>query len=619
MSGIPTWQAATTYVPGSLVVPSSSAPVVQIQPTNPGFETGTLSGWTAQDGARWAITTDHYYGTYGAKCSGNGLTELDNNARAAINVGQSVTATIMMKITNAGTDDAYGEVVLTFYDAGGVMLTTQIRGGNVSGVGGSWHACSASGSAPSGAVTFSIRASINPGSHGSTVQLDAASFTYAYAPSPAGIVYKATQAAPGKSAASEPVWPGVGSSVTDNQVTWQGEYATRLVWQASPILQSGATEPTWPTQNGGAVRDGTIDWTARSAQVTDANCPQSKIVAIGAGKIFAADNDIVRYCATVNPLDWTTTNDAGYLPTGLQTYGSNPAAAMGLYRSNLVVYNAEGFQMWQLDPDPANIALLDALPVASVHNPALAPTANDLFFLSSQGVRSMGISSAGVNLEAGDVGMPVDALIKPALAAAIASGIEPIGTYIPSMGQYWLSFANYPTTGYSQVFVYSINVPNAPGKWSYYNFPLAITDFTQLNETLYIRGVDSVSGSNDVLVMDDTVFYDYVGVPGERTQVDIIGVVQTPYVDLGSPGVEKMLVGFDSVNLGTPSVQMGYDEFNLANLTVGFTIPADTIPGMIIPLPIASPSFSLKLTFPAGAPWKMMSANFYTMRFRVGA
>lgn len=164
------------------------------------------------------------------------------------------------------------------------------------------------------------------------------------------------------------------------------------------------------------------------------------------------------------------------------------------------------------------------------------------------------------------------------------------------------------------VYVYTINVPNAPGKWSYYILPLDVTDFTQLNERLYIRGGD------DVVVLDDSVYYDYVGRSVEAGgQVPFLGVVQTPYIDLGSPGVEKMLVGFDSVNLGTPSVQMGYDEYNLANLTAPFTIPADTIPGMIIPLPIASPSFSLKLTFPAGAPWKMMSANFYTMRFRVGA
>lgn len=610
---IPVWQAGTTYAPGALVVPSAAPPVTLSPPTNGDFETGDLTGWTTASPSMWSVTSDAYAGTHSAQAIGGGTSDLENTLHAAVTPGMQFTATCMVKLTNVSVDDQAGQVNIVWLDSGSAVISTS-NGSLIYGSGGFWKQSTCTAVAPAGAAYAFVSVGVNTGSHGGHVNFDQVSWSYAFQSPPAGIVFKATQAAPGKSGSSEPVWPGVGSSVTDNQVTWEGEYATRIVWQASPLLLSGATEPTWPTATGGAVRDGTIDWTARTAQITDPNCPQSKIVAIGAGKVFAADNDIVRYCSTVNPLDWTAVSDAGYLPTGLQTYGSNPAAAMGLYRSNLVVYNAEGFQMWQLDPDPANIALLDALPVASTHNPALAPTANDLFFLSSQGVRSMGISSAGVNLEAGDVGMPIDALIKPALAAAIASGVEPIGTYIPAMGQYWLSFANYPTNGNSQVFVYSINVPNAPGKWSYYNFPLAITDFTQQDETLYIRGGD------DVLMVDDTVLYDYVGRPsGSGGQVDVVGVVQTPWIDLGSPGVEKMLVGFDSVNLGTPSVQVGYDEYNLSAMTVGFTIPADTIPGMIIPLPIASPSFSLKLTFPAGAPWKMMSANFYTMWFRVGA
>lgn len=604
------WQAGTTYVPGALVIPTSSAPITTPPLINPGFETGDLTGWTATSGS-WAVTALGYSSAYSAQNTAVG--NLDTAAPFPTYAGQSISAQAFCLITNAGTDNGDAVIGLVWYDSGGGAIS-QTLGSHVNGKGGSWRPSSVTGSAPAGAVGVGIRLYASAPTSG-TIDWDAVTWNYVQIARPTGLIFKATQAAPGKSGATEPAWPSTaGVSVTDNQVTWEGELGTRVVWQASPLLQSGSTEPTWPVPAGSAVHDGSIDWIAQSAQITDVNCPQSKIVAIGAGKVFAADNDIVRYCATVDPTDWTSTNDAGYLPTGLQTYGANPAAAMGLYRSNLVVYNAEGFQMWQLDPDPANIALLDALPVASTHNPALAPTANDLFFLSSQGVRSMGIASAGVNLESGDVGMPIDALIKPALAAAMASGIEPVGTYIPAMGQYWLSFANYLVEGWSQVFVYAINVPNAPGKWSYYNLPLVITDFTQLNEQLYIRGGD------DVIVVDDDALYDYVGRSSEGGgQVEIIGIVQTPYVDLGSPGVEKMLVGFDSVNTGTPAVQIGYDESNLASLTTAFTIPADTIPGMIIPLPIASPSFSLKLTYPPGAKWQMMSANFYTMRFRVGS
>lgn len=448
MSGIPTWQAGTTYAPGALVVPSSSPAVAQVQPANAGFEAGTLSGWTTGDPSHWTISTvGPYQGTYCVRITGAALTSMQSTTKPTIRVGDTISVSVMARITNAGTDDAHFQAVLQWLDGSGNLLPGAggyIPGNEVQGVGGFWVASTASGVAPAGAAGFNISLSANPGTHGSVIDVDSASYTYATAAPSAGLVYKATQAAPGKSGASEPVWPAAGSSVTDNQVTWLGEYATRLIWQASPILQSGTAEPTWPTQVGAVVHDGTIDWTARSAQITDPNCPQSKIVAIGAGKVFAADNDIVRYSATVNPLDWSAANDAGYLPTGLQTYGSNPVAAMGLYRSNLVVYNAEGFQMWQLDPDPANIALLDALPVASTHNRALAPTANDLFFLSSQGVRSMGISSAGVNLEAGDVGMPIDVLVKDSLRVANANGNDIVSTYVPSLGQYMVAFPNYP-------------------------------------------------------------------------------------------------------------------------------------------------------------------------------
>src|SRR5690606_3282256 len=114
---------------------------------------------------------------------------------------------------------------------------------------------------------------------------------------------------------------------------------------------------------------------------------QTCALPIAASKVFCADDDIVRYSATVNPLDWSSSDDAGYLPTGLQNYGANPVEAMGLYRGNLVVFNAEAFQLWQVDEDPASMALLDALPMGSTQHHAMAPVSNDLFFLASQGVR----------------------------------------------------------------------------------------------------------------------------------------------------------------------------------------------------------------------------------------
>ncbi|HCP79684.1 MAG TPA: hypothetical protein DIU11_18710, partial [Pusillimonas sp.] len=97
--------------------------------------------------------------------------------------------------------------------------------------------------------------------------------------------------------------------------------------------------------------------------ITDGNCPHSKAVikASTANKIFAANGETVRYCATDKPRDWTTANDAGFLPTGLRFQGARDAKALGIYKNNLVVLTQDGGQTWSVDPDPTRMALTDTV------------------------------------------------------------------------------------------------------------------------------------------------------------------------------------------------------------------------------------------------------------------
>jgi hypothetical protein len=251
---------------------------------------------------------------------------------------------------------------------------------------------------------------------------------------------------------------------------------SRVVWEAEPILVSGGTEPEWPTLVGGTVVDNTIAWRAISRRIEDERCPQSKVVAIAASKIFAADNDIIAFSATVNPLDWSTPDDAGYIPFGLNTYGSNPVTALGLYRGNLIAFNSEAFQMWQVDQDPANMAILDAVPVSCTFPHSVQSVANDLVFCNPVGIRNINIAGASTNLQAGQFGEAVDPLVTAKINAA---EFEPLGLYYPARGQYWLLFG-------PEAFVLTIN-GTKDQSWSRYVFPEEITDWTLHGDQLYLR------------------------------------------------------------------------------------------------------------------------------------
>jgi hypothetical protein len=253
-----------------------------------------------------------------------------------------------------------------------------------------------------------------------------------------GLVFRSTQATGGVSAATEPTWPTTeGASVVDGEVTWQAVTASTVTWKAVPLMVSEGSEPSWPAAVGEFVEDGGVRWECIGRQVQDTRCPQGKVVAIAAGKVFAADGDIVRFCATNNPLDWSSPNDAGFLPTGLQQENANDTAVLNLYRGNLVAFNAGTFQMWQVDPDPAAMALIDQMAgIGSTYPRAAQPVGDELFFLSQLGVRTVGVSVGSANLATGDVGAPVDVLVREALAQPGADGVA---TYYPGGGQYWLA------------------------------------------------------------------------------------------------------------------------------------------------------------------------------------
>lgn len=617
----PVWEPGTLYQPGSLVTPRSFSQQVQTPPTDPGFESGTLDDWTVTPvggaGSGQAYNVFQFEGTYsflwaGGAGSGQGSgigCELVNDFRAPVLPGQSITASCRcMSVPRHREHHVHSRVRIYWYNESNEQIaisdTTPYGGaGNQFGTTGEWVLSTVTAAAPAGAAFASIGAFLtsNQGDDNGAY-VDDFQWNYVAQTAPEGLVFRAVQDNAGYSGAIEPAWPVVnGQTVVDNEVTWEATTASRVVWEATPLLVSGAVEPTFPLVPGATVQDNTIAWVAMDHRVKDEKCPHSKIVAIAASKVFAADGDIVGFSATVNPLDWSTANDAGYIPFGLHTYGANAILAMGLYRSNLMVFNEKGYQMWQVDQDPRNMALLDAVPIGSRFHRAIHPVSNDLAILTDQGIRNIGIAGASANAQAGFFGKQIDPLVVEALKAMDA-GDEAIGLFWPGAGQYWLFFGD-------EAFVLTMNGDKNDMSWSRYQFPAEITDWTLHNGKLLLRAGDLVwEMDEDILGIDDYSDDTDLGTHGTPFE----GYIAWPYLDFGPLGIDKELEGIDVVATGEFSVSIGYNQNNEALATAGYTIDGDTLVNAgMIPFPLTAPSFQFRLTFTYGQFWEWSALNVY--------
>lgn len=622
------WRPQTIIQPGELRRPTVAGPILNTQPANAGFEAATAGEDWAQDTGTWEFPTlsSAYEGNKVARFpqAGSTIGVLSSDTVVAVIPGQEITAKCFIRLNGAVQGDIthFGSIVMSFFDAADNPISvpadlsnlgSNVVAGTEASRYGIWLERSVTRTAPTGAATVKIALRARAPTGAQNVEFDAVSWNYAGQTGViSALLFEATSTDPGLTGAAEPAWPTVvGETVVDGDITWTAvEYTPDTVtWEAKPILVSGATEPTWPTEPGASVLDNTISWTAITRRITDTRCPNTPVVAIAASKVFCGDDDIVAFSATVNPLDWTTPEDAGYLPFGLQTYGASPVSAMGLYRSNLVVFNAAGFQMWQVDEDPANHAILDAAPVGCAYHQSVQPVSNDLVFLTDVGVRNIAIAGASTNLQAGFFGKQIDPMVQALVAV---KGAPTVSLFYPGTGQYWLVFGD-------EAIVLTMNGGTKDMSWSRYTFPEEITDWTLLDDALILRAGNFIWELTEDVLQDDVYSADYE-YEGEEQGTPFDGYVAWPYLDFGQIGREKQLFGFDLVINGEVEVSFGYAQDDFALATAPYEISGDTLTGQVIPMPLAGPSFQLRLTFPGTqeSRWEWQASVLYLNDVRGG-
>jgi hypothetical protein len=407
----------------------------------------------------------------------------------------------------------------------------------------------------------------------------------------------------GRTGPKEPVWSetvaGQPNVVQENAtLSWARRPMPSITWEIRALYSSSATQPTWPITLGQTIADGNIEWTCETPAITDARCPQSWIAVIGASKVFSPFADVVRFSAVNNPLDWSARQDAGFLPTGMQASGDPQVRAMGLYRGNLVAWTNSSMQVWQIDPDPQRMTLLDVIQGIGCRWPrSVAAMQSDLFFLSPQGVRSVSVSAGTGSLAAGDVGTPIDSLIETILRTN--SAVDPIGLYLPNEGQYWLIFPGDAR----MAFVLTLSPSAGVVAWSRYTFPWAVRDAIVHEGELVIRA------GNDLYQLDHAATMDDAGADQPRVSIGVL--IQWPWLDFGSPGTDKTFTGFDVLTTAPCRVSFGYDENYIDRFTRSVDAPAGSRVGGFLPLHCNAPSLSARVSHSGAEPFELQALTIY--------
>lgn len=330
-----------------------------------------------------------------------------------------------------------------------------------------------------------------------------------------------------------------------------------------------------------------------TTQITDSNCPHSKACIKTQSKIFAVgkDGDVVRFCAAGRPRDWSSSSDAGFLPTGMNARGDRVATALGLQRGRLAVMTRDSCQLWTVDPDPNAMGLYDTVEnVGSSFPKTVANVAGDLYFLSDYGVRSITTQVYTENLVDEDVGSPVDKLVRQAIDQAEADGIAPRSFYFYGTGQYILGFGNH-------LFVYSISRTAKISAWSHYYLCFPVDAVAELGKKLYFRSGDDVYCFDEECSTDGGMQYEVL--------------IELPYMDFKKPGQLKMIQGIDAVLEGTAYLSIGFDSRDPDARTPEVLISGNSRPGGMIPVPCCGTEISIRIRNFDDKPFKLNALSVY--------
>jgi hypothetical protein len=307
-------------------------------------------------------------------------------------------------------------------------------------------------------------------------------------------------------------------------------------------------------------------------------------------KMYRVNGRNLSFSALDDPEDLAGTG-SGTIDVTAQDAGSTELVGIEQYYSYLLLMARNAIQIWQMDVDPANNALVQVLGSIGLVAPlAAARYGNgDVLLLSDTGIRSIRARDSSNAAVLNDIGSPIDARIAEKRADLTPAAAEKIVAMVdPLSGHFWLVWG-------AETFVLAYYPNSKVTAWSTFIPPLSVDYVTLANSRLAFRAGDSIyvygslppSGSPfdpNTPVGSTSAVYD-------ASQV----VVELPPIDVGKPASDKTWQAMDVACEGTWQVYVNPDPAQTDAWVLVNTINNTTYGQGALPLDMRSTHLAVKL------------------------
>ena len=263
-------------------------------------------------------------------------------------------------------------------------------------------------------------------------------------------------------------------------------------------------------------------------------------------KMFCVDVQNLRFSSILSATNWTTGTGYGVIDTTTEDAATLELVGLEEYYGSLAVFGRTSVQIWGMDPDPAQSALLQVLGGIGL----VAPNAvarygsGDVLFLSNTGIRSLRARDASNSAAVNDIGSPVDVLVRAMRATLTPLDAERITALTdPLTGHYWLIWG-------TRVFVLAAYPNSKVTAWSTFDLPYEAEHAVVANSRVALRMGDNLNVYGPLptdgmgVVTDPFAANAPIGDPAGNFDATVV-VIETPFNDIGMPATEKRWQGLD--------------------------------------------------------------------------